>query len=310
MTSQQAIRQLVRRRALTQMAVGVGVTSIPIGLWWYRAAQERKAVVEEVQTRVRIPNVETSDDRLLSKCRAGDVIVFDRRCEKCAAGPWAALACILQKRCLTGIDSVRSVDHGAFDHIGIVVPGYIKSKHDAFDESNLHLLEVTPSGILSRDLRTRLEMTQSRSVLLLQLCSPGENRDVDPEQDDDSQQTEVVVRTRRYVEGQLSKFRDKWTQLGAEKGYHWMHSTLCIGGALIYQLGLHDLVEGPVSPAAYLVLMGLQDAAAAQNINARRHRAIKVEDYLRDYRFDDVNAVRLRPGWRFLAPIPLRETAR
>jgi hypothetical protein len=309
-------RRIVRRRVISQMMMGAGVVSIPIGLWWFRAKQERCAIENDIRTRVRIPNIESSDDRLISICRPGDVLVFDRRCEKCAAGPWSALACLVQRYCIAGSNmnsgqnNTRSYQGGAFDHIGLIVPGYIRSKSDAYDSCNLLVLEATPSGIVTRDIRTRLEMTQSRSVLLLRLCSPGEHRDMDPELDDDTQQYPTVIRTRRYVEGQLMKFRDRWTVLGLENHYAWMHSTLSIGGAILYQFGLHKYVNGPVSPAAYLVLMGLQYAAVAENIDAKHNRAVTVEDFLHDYRYEDENAVRLRAGWRYLPPIPLRETAR
>lgn len=170
-------------------------------------------------------------------------------------------------------------------------------------------MEATPSGIVARPLKTRLERTQSRSVLLLQLCSPGEKRNVENE-DDDYEQMPLVQRTRQHVEKELKNFRDVWTELGEQKGYKRFHSTVALGGAFVYGLGLQDYASGPISPSAYLVLLGLQKAAAAQNIDERENKSVKVEDFLRDYRFEEQNAVRLRPGWRFLAPIPVRETSR
>lgn len=187
-----------------------------------------------------------------------------------------------------------------------MVPGYIKSRQDVHDPSSLLLLEATPSGIVARPLKTRLERTQSRSVMLLQLCSPGEKRNVE----EDYEQMEIVNRTRKHVERELRQFRDRWTELGKDKGYEWFHSTVALGGALSYGLGLQPYTSGPISPSAYLVLLGLHQAAAAQNIRERDNLGVKVEDFLRDYRFEETNAVRLRPGWRFLAPIPLRETSR
>lgn len=174
------------------------------------------------------------------------------------------------------------------------------------------LLEATPSGIVARDLKTRLEMTQSRSVMLLQLCSPGERRNLSEDEMElpENKPSSLVVRTREHVEKELKNFRDRWTELGKEKGYQNFHSTVSLGGAVSYGIGLKDYVDGPVSPAAYLVLMGLQKAAAAQNIAERDTRQVKVEDFLRDYRFEEANAIRLRPGWRFLAPVPVRETSR
>ena len=188
-----------------------------------------------------------------------------------------------------------------------MVPGYITKKQDELDPSNLLLLEATPHGIVAHPLKTRLERTLSRSMILLQLCSPGEKRNTE---DDDSDQLPTVQRAKQHVEHELRLFRDTWIELGQQKGYKWIHSTIGLGGALAYGLGLQEYTSGPVSPSAYLVLMGLQKAAAAQNINEKEHKVIKVEDFLRDYRFEEHNAVRLRPGWRFLAPIPLRETSK
>jgi len=193
----------------------------------------------------------------------------------------------------------------------------VKTKQDEYDPTNLLLLEATPSeGIVARSLKTRLEMTQSRSVILLQLCSPGEKRNLTSNDDDDSemksvqQQSRAVIRTRQHVDKELKNFRDRWTELSNEKGYRHFHSTVAIGGAISYGLNLQDYISGPISPSAYLVLLGLHQAAIAQNINERENRQVKVEDFLRDYRYDEKNSVRLRPGWRFLAPIPIRETSR
>jgi hypothetical protein len=174
------------------------------------------------------------------------------------------------------------------------------------------LLEATPSGIVARNLRDRLERTASRSVILLQLCAPGERRNIVPgsSDDDDYEQMPIVERARSHVDRELTKFRDTWMELGASKNYQWIHSTVGLGGALAYGMGLQNYLAGPVSPSAYLVLLGLQQAAAAQNLNQREHETVKCEDFLRDYRFEDVNAVRLRPGYRFLAPIPMRENSR
>jgi len=181
---------------------------------------------------------------------------------------------------------------------------------------------------VARPLKTRLERTQSRSVMLLQLCSPGEKRNLNDSDgnDDDADATEngdgddekskqqsskkqMVQRTRQHVDRELKNFRDRWTELGNDKGYARFHSTVALGGAVSYGLGLQEYIKGPVSPSAYLVLMGLQKCAAAQNVSERENRLVKVEDFLRDYRFEERNAVRLRPGWRFLAPIPVRETS-
>jgi hypothetical protein len=193
---------------------------------------------------------------------------------------------------------------------GIIVPGYIENRMDSINPTNLLILEATPSGIVARNLRDRLERTASRSVILLQLCSPGEKRNLAGSDDEDYEQMPIVDRARKHVDRELTKFRDTWIGLGDEKSYKMIHSTVGLGGALAYGMGLQNFLSGPVSPSAYLVLMGLQQAAAAQNLNQREHETVKVEDFLRDYRFEDANAVRLRPGYRFLAPIPMRENSR
>jgi hypothetical protein len=110
---------VLRLQILSRMAAGVVVTAIPIGLWWKSAHNERLLTAEDVRTRIRVPGQETSDDRLLERCQPGDVILFDRRCEKCAAGPWAAVACLAQRRFLCDEKrGARTVDTGKFDHIG------------------------------------------------------------------------------------------------------------------------------------------------------------------------------------------------
>lgn len=298
----------IRVKVLKKMTAGLIAGSIPVLVWWKYASDSRYAVTEEVCTRVRVRGVPTTDDLLLERVQAGDVVLFDRRCEKCASGPWAALACLAGRQflCDDSIRANRTVEAGRFDHIGIVVPGYINTAQDEFDPTNLLLLEATASGIVTRPLKTRLEHTQSRSVLLLQLCSPGEKRNAD----DSCEQLPSVERTREFIEKELRLFRDRWTELGNEKQYRRFHSTVALGGAVAYGMGLQDNIAGPVSPSAYLVLMGLQQAAVAQNIKENDNRKVKVENFLRDYRFEEKSAVGLRPGFRFLAPVPVRETSR
>jgi len=113
-----AARQ-VRTKVLKQMTGGLVICAIPLAFWWKSAVDERKAIAEEVRTRIRIPSVSTTDDLLMEKCQPGDVILFDRRCTKCASGPWAALSCLTQKQFLCNTSKVaRSVEDGNFDHIG------------------------------------------------------------------------------------------------------------------------------------------------------------------------------------------------
>ena len=96
------------------------ICTVPVAAWWIWARTERAKVLEEVRTRIRVPGITTTDDLLIEKAQPGDVILFDRRCEKCAAGPWAALACLTSRYflCDDSKTSVRMADAGKFDHIG------------------------------------------------------------------------------------------------------------------------------------------------------------------------------------------------
>jgi hypothetical protein len=187
-----------------------------------------------------------------------------------------------------------------------VIPGYVKNKNDAFDPSNLLLLEATASeGIVARPLLTRLEMSQSRTVILLPLHIPGDDRN-----DEDSEPSETTQRLKKYIEKQLEEFRDKWLESSSKQGYANAHSTLSIFGALGYGLGLQDVSPAPVSPSAWVVLSALQAAGVAENLSNRTALETKVEDFLRDHRFHFEEAVRLRPGYKFLAPVAMREMSR
>ncbi|GKY93036.1 hypothetical protein MPSEU_000271900 [Mayamaea pseudoterrestris] len=309
-----------RRKVFQQLAGGVVVVSLPIAVWYKSASDQRHVILERFRTKPTYTSTLIPDrnDILIQRMQPGDVLLFDRNCSKCASGPWAALACLVGRAFLCDDNKAanRSVDHGKFDHIGIVVPGYIRHRADEYDPTNLLLLEATPSGIVARPLQDRLECTQSRSIIFLPLCSPGEVRhnvytvDEDADSESEPDQTPSVVKTRAHITTQLTRFRDRWIDLGKEKKYANFHSTVALGGAFSYALGLHKWAGGPVSPSAYLVLLGLQQAAVAQNINEKDNLSVKVEDFLRDYRVEETNAVRLRPGFRFLAPISVRETAR
>jgi hypothetical protein len=98
---------------------GIVVTGIPMALWYKYALDKRHVIEHDVQTRIRIPYVQDADDLLLAQCQAGDVLVFDRRWERCAAGPWAALACWISKLCVCNVSKhPGNVVEGQFDHIG------------------------------------------------------------------------------------------------------------------------------------------------------------------------------------------------
>ena len=309
-----------RRRVVMRMVGGMAVTAVPVCAWWYTARRQRGQVAEAQQTKIRIPGSQDVLDQIIQdRCQAGDVILFDRRCEKCATSPWAALACLASKAALTDDqNSVRTVAEGRYDHMGIVVPGYVKSKADMWDPSNLLLLEATASqGIVARPLKERLEYSQARNIVLVPLQVPGERRNAIGEDDDDndrnnsnnpqqSAQALSASRTRAHLEKELKQFRDKWIQLGKDQKYHRMHSTLTLGGAAIHALGLQPYSSGPVSPSAWLVLMALQQGAAATNLDIKQRLRVIPEDFLRHPTLHEERAVRLRPGWRFLAPINVR----
>ena len=284
----------VRRRVVLQMLGGAGVMSVPVGMWWYQARAHRKETQLAHSNKPLSLTQDTYDYLISEKCQAGDVILFDRRCERCVASPWAALACLAAKNLLGGPCQ--------YDHCGIVVPGYIKTKADRFDPTNLLLLEATPSGVVAFPLKQRLEQSASHSILLLQVCSPGERR-----RDGEDNASDAVERTLQFTQRELTSFRDQWLRASEKQGYHYFHSTVTIGGAVAYALGLQDLIDGPVSPAALLVLSGLQKAGIAMNINDRESRQTQVADFLKDYRLTDTNVVRLRPGYRFLPPITLKQ---
>eukprot|EP00568_Trieres_chinensis_P004416 CAMPEP_0183305624 /NCGR_PEP_ID=MMETSP0160_2-20130417/10303_1 /TAXON_ID=2839 ORGANISM="Odontella Sinensis, Strain Grunow 1884" /NCGR_SAMPLE_ID=MMETSP0160_2 /ASSEMBLY_ACC=CAM_ASM_000250 /LENGTH=294 /DNA_ID=CAMNT_0025468853 /DNA_START=36 /DNA_END=917 /DNA_ORIENTATION=- len=284
-------------RFAAKAAVALAVPAVPVLAWWKSAVDDRHRRSEEVRTKVRVPNVQTVDDLVVEKCRPGDVILFDRRCHKCAAGPGAALSCLLGRNVLCAEEDgsgMRRVETGRFDHCGVVVPG--KADGDgakAADPSNLLILEATSGeGIVARPLLTRMEMTQSRSVLLLPLSSAGERRN-----DDDYEPGTKTLKLRENVDKKLSDFRDKWTEESEKQNYSASHATLGIFGAMGYALNLHETSRAPVSPSAWLCVSALQEAGVAMNVSGRTAMEVKVEDFLRDHRFHEKDTVRLRPGW-------------
>ena len=190
-----------------------------------------------------------------------------------------------------------------FIYSGIVVPGYVKSASDRYDPANLLLLEATAAeGIVARPLLTRLEMSESRSVLMLPLALPNERRN-----DQFYEASSSVVATEQIVYQKLEEFRDKWVELSKEMNYSSAHSTMGLIGAIAYFLGYHTANPGPTSPSAWFVTKALAEAKVVQNVSERSVKEAKVEDYLRDYRFQDQDVIHLRPGWRFLAPVSFRE---
>ena len=211
-----------------------------------------------------------------------------------------------------GVDSKKRVGNkvveiGSFDHAGIVVPGYVKTKAQALDPSNLYLLEATAGeGIVARPLLTRLEMTQSRTVLLLPLTSPGQRRN-----DEEYEESPKTKQMQQHIQSSLTKFRDQWIAESNKRNYASAHSTLGILGALAYAMGLHKTSPAPISPSAWLVVSALMECGVGMHLSERKALESTVEDFLRDHRFcEGENVVRLRPGWKFQHPVVMRETAR
>lgn len=197
--------------------------------------------------------------------------------------------------------------------IGIVVPGLSIAKSAQHDPSNLCLLEATSgSGITCRPLLTRLEMSRSRSVILLPLSCPGERRYESDDIDDDEVEVGLSEQTKFLKEqthNELVKFRDKWLNDSRTQQYESQHSYLSIMGAMLYQTGLYKTFPIPISPSAWLVVSALQECGAAMKLNEKQSQQTKVEDFTRDGRFFEKDTVRLRPGWKFLGPVVLRETS-
>ena len=114
---------------------------------------------------------------------------------------------------------------------------------------------------------------------------------------------------RDYIGKQLANHRDTWTKLSEKGGYKWAHGTLAIGGAMANATGLKEFSPGPVSPSAWIVVLALKQAGVYQDVNEKTTLGIKVEDFLRDHRFQETESVRLRPGFKFLAPVSMRESS-
>lgn len=284
-----------------KLIASLGVPAVPILAWWKLTHDDRLAHTHSIETKIRIPSIQTVDDLLIEKCQPGDVVVFDRRCDRCAAGPMAALSCMVGRSLLCNLNhkSQRAVETGDYDHVGIVVPG--KSKLD-----ELHLLEATSGdGIVSRPLLRRLEMSRSRNVTLLPLSSAGEYRNRP-----DYEPSEKTIKLRETVDNALANYRDEATKFSKEGKYDRIHSVTSIMGAIAYSLNLHEHTPLPVSPSSWLVVNALQAASVGENIQQRGALNAKVEDFFLDHRFYEKDVIRLRPGWKFLPPVTMRESAR
>ncbi|KAL9185856.1 hypothetical protein ACHAXT_003633 [Thalassiosira profunda] len=304
------LRQHPRAKLAAQASLATLVPAAPILYWSHTAKNERAEREHEVKTRIRIPSVQTIDDLMVEKCQPGDVILFDRRCECCASGASAAMACLLGKAILCEEeDGTRSVEQGSYEHCGIVVPGQSTAPGAEHDPSNLCLLEATSgSGIVCRPLLTRLEMSRSRSVILLPLSCPGERR-YEMDVGDEENVSEKTLFLKDQMQNELVKFREKWLLDSQSQNYQSQHSFLSITGALLYLTGFYPTFPIPISPSAWLVVSALQECGAAMKLNEKQSQQTKVEDFTRDGRFYEKDTVRLRPGWKFLNPVVMRETS-
>ena len=264
--------------------------------------------------------MQSLDDLLMEKVMPGDILLFDRRCHLCQT-PLAALACLSNQKFLVGDDNndynnygnnaVMGNNSGRFDHVGVVVPHPDKDSMNDPDPEP-YLLEYTPQdGIVARPLLERVELSRSRSILLLPLSLPGERRGRgDSSSLDDSnvnlttQQSELI---REKMNERLNNFRANYENM---KGIQNMHSTLSLFGSLAYWLGLHEKFSFlPVNPSSFFAVSAMQEAGVALNVEQRAALNAKAEDFLRDHRFQETESVRLRPGFRFMKPFAVRENS-
>jgi len=188
------------------------------------------------------------------------------------------------------------------------VPGISTQQGAEHDPSNLCLLEATSGrGIVCRPLLTRLEMSRSRSVILMPLSCPGEKRyEVNS---DDVELSEKTKFLQEQTYSELVKFREKWLEDSKKEQYGGQHSYLSMMGSLMYLTGLYPTFPIPISPSAWLVVSALQDCGAAMKLNEKQSQQTRVEDFTRDGRFFEKDTVRLRPGWKFLSPVVMRESS-
>ena len=152
-------------------------------------------------------------------------------------------------------------------------------------------------------------MSRSRSVILIPLSCPGERRFALDSDEDNQQLSEKTVFLKKQTYTELTKFRNKWLEDSKKEQYDKQHSLLSIMGAFMYVTNLYPTFPIPISPSAWLVVQALQDCGAAMKLNEKQAKETKVEDFTRDGRFFEKDTVRLRPGWKFLSPVVMRETS-
>ena len=156
-------------------------------------------------------------------------------------------------------------------------------------------------------------MSRSRSVILLPLSCPGERRyEVDNGEEDNDNELVLSEKTKflkKQTNDELTKFRDKWITDSQSQQYQNSHTALSIMGSLLYLTKLYPTFPIPISPSAWLVVSALQECGAAMKLNEKQAQMTRVEDFTRDGRFYERDTVGLRPGWKFLSPVVMRETS-
>merc|ERR1712071_410207 len=157
-------------------------------------------------------------------------------------------------------------------------------------------------------------MSQSRTVLLLPLTCPGERRSGGINDDDDTGGDVLMAgktkKLRNNLEKRLGNFVKQWMEQSEKQNYASSHAMLGVIGSLAHLFGLEKQSLSPMSPSAWIVVSALQESGAAIHLNERTAFETKVEDFLNDHRFHYDSTVRLRPGWKFMPPVILRETSR
>jgi len=139
------------------------------------------------------------------------------------------------------------------------------------------------------------------------LSCPGEKRyEVNS---DDVELSEKTKFLQEQTYSELVKFREKWLEDSKKEQYGGQHSYLSMMGSLMYLTGLYPTFPIPISPSAWLVVSALQDCGAAMKLNEKQSQQTRVEDFTRDGRFFEKDTVRLRPGWKFLSPVVMRESS-
>ena len=285
----------------------------------------------------RIKEVLDTDDQLASKLQAGDLVVFDRDCFKCAASPLACLGCYSQK--------LNLVPGKRFDHVGVIISNPFHSIHfkAAFNSTAMdkqekgskyapYVLEISSgAGVRVTPFVDRVKVSSSKGILILPLSAPGERRgeinfldDDDDDDDDDenrklSSKEENAVKMKTSLAQSLEKFAIQ--SMAESQNLSSSVSSLVLLGsfkALISKQFASDSAFDamtkntiPANPSAFFVLQALQRGGAGclDEFSTDLTYKIGTSDLLRDQdlgnetttnqRGESSESKILRPGWRF-----------